>query len=144
VGRLARGLHPSILDDVGLAAAVSRQVQELADLSGITADVRIEGLDAEPLSPLLQTTVYRILQEALTNVARHAAARRVMVRLVRDEATVELRVQDDGTGFEPEDGGRLGLRGMRERVALLGGSIEVESQPGAGATITARFPARGA
>jgi signal transduction histidine kinase len=68
----------------------------------------------------------------------------VRVRLVRDEATVELRVQDDGTGFEPEDGGRLGLRGMRERVALLGGSIEVESQPGAGATITARFPARGA
>jgi signal transduction histidine kinase len=144
VGRLARGLHPSILDDVGLAAAVSRQVQELADLYGITADVRIEGLDAEPLSPLLQTTVYRILQEALTNVARHAAARRVMVRLVRDEATVELRVQDNGTGFETEDHGRLGLRGMRERATLLGGSVRVESRPGAGTTIRALFPVRGA
>jgi PAS domain S-box-containing protein len=144
VGRLARGLHPSILDDVGLAAAVSRQVQELADLYGITADVRIEGLDAEPLSPLLQTTVYRILQEALTNVARHAAARRVSVRLVRDEATVELRVQDDGTGFEPEGSGRLGLRGMRERATLLGGSVRVESQPGAGTTISALFRVPGA
>jgi signal transduction histidine kinase len=144
VGRLSRGLRPSILDDEGLAAAVTRQVQELAQLHEVAVDVRIDGLDAEPLSPLLQTTVYRILQEALTNVARHAAARRVIVRLVRDEATVELRVQDDGTGFELEDGRRLGLRGMRERATLLGGSVRVESQPGAGTTISAHFPLHGA
>jgi signal transduction histidine kinase len=87
--------------------------------------------------------VYRVLQEALTNVARHASARNVSVRLVRDETTVELRVQDDGAGFEPGAGGHLGLRGMRERAALLGGSVEVESQPGAGATITAHLPVRG-
>jgi PAS domain S-box-containing protein len=144
VGRLSRGLHPSILDDVGLAAAVTRHVQELAQLHGVAVDVRIEGLDAAPLPPLVQTTVYRALQEALTNVARHAGAGSVSVRLVRDEATVELRVQDDGIGFEPGDGGRLGLRGMRERAALLGGSVEVESHPGAGTAITARFPVRGA
>ncbi len=144
VGRLSRGLHPSILDDVGLAAAVTRQVQEFAQLHEVAVDVRIEGLDAQPLSPLLQTTVYRVLQEALTNVARHAGARSVSVRLARDEATAELRVQDDGTGFEPGDGGRLGLRGMRERAALLGGSVEVESQAGAGTTITAHFPVGGA
>jgi len=143
VGRLSRGLHPSILDDLGLAAAVTRQVQELAELHGVVVDAAIEGLDAEPLPPLLQTTVYRVLQEALTNVARHADARSVSVRLVRDAATVALRVQDDGTGFEPGDGGRLGLRGMRERVALLGGSVEIESEPGAGTTITAHFPVRG-
>jgi signal transduction histidine kinase len=96
--------------------------------------------------------VYRVLQEALTNVAKHAAARSVSVGLVRDEATVELRVQDDGIGFEqatrPEaaagDRRRLGLQGMRERAALLGGSVEVESLPGAGTTITAHFPVRGA
>jgi PAS domain S-box-containing protein len=144
VGRLSRGLHPSILDDVGLAAAVTRHVQDFAHLHGIALDVRIDGLDAEPLPPLVQTTVYRVLQEALTNVARHAAARSVNVRLVRDETMVEVRVQDDGTGFEPGDGRRLGLRGMRERAALLGGSVEVESQVGIGTLITGRFPVRGA
>lgn len=152
VGRLSRGLHPSILDDLGLAAAVGRHLQEFARLHGVAVDGRLEGLDAEPLPPLVQTTVYRVLQETLTNVARHAGARSVSVRLVRDAATVELRVQDDGTGFDPAvppagtegDRGRLGLRAMRERAALLGGSVEVESQPGAGTTITARFPLRGA
>lgn len=154
VGRLSRGLHPSILDDVGLPTAVTRHVQEFAQLHGVAVDMRIDGLDAEPLSPLLQTTVYRILQEALTNVAKHADARSVSVRLVRDEATVELRVQDDGAGFDPAGGAEaaagdrgdrhLGLQVMRERAALLGGSVEVESQPGAGTTITAHFPVRGA
>jgi signal transduction histidine kinase len=144
VGRLSRGLHPSILDDVGLAAAVTRQAEEVAQVHGIAVDVRIEGLDAEPLPPLLQSTVYRVVQEALTNVAKHAGARSVSVRLVRDQATVELRVQDDGTGFDRVNGGRLGLRGMQERAILVGGSVEVESLPGVGATITARFPVRGA
>ena len=149
VGRLSRGLHPSILDEVGLPAAVTRLVQEFAKLHGVAVDVRIEGLDSELLSPLLQTTVYRILQEALTNVARHARARTVNVRLVRDKATVELRVQDDGAGFDPAAaveaaaGQRhLGLQAMRERAALLGGSVEVESRAGAGTTITAHFPVR--
>ena len=66
------------------------------------------------------------------------------MRLVRRETSVELRVQDDGAGFKPGNSGRLGLRGMRERAALLGGSVEVESRPGAGTTITARIPVRGA
>ena len=152
VGRLSRGLHPRTLDDVGLAAAVARQVQEFVQLHGVTVDLRIEGLDAEPLPPLVQTTVFRVLQEALTNVARHAGARSVSVRLVRDEVTVELRVQDDGVGLAPTarvevaaaDRRRLGLQGMRERAALLGGSVEVESEPGTGTTIVARFPVNGA
>lgn len=152
VGRLSRGLHPSTLDDLGLAAALTRHLQEFGALHGIAVDVRVEGLDSEPLPPLVQTTVYRVLQEALTNVARHAGARSVGVRLLRDEARVELRVQDDGIGLDPTGGAeaaagdrrRLGLQGMRERAALLGGSVKVESQPGAGATITARFPVRGA
>jgi PAS domain S-box-containing protein len=144
VGRLWRGLHPGALDDLGLVAAASRHVEEFGQAHGVAVNVRIEGLDADGLSPLLQATVYRVLQEALTNVARHAGARSVNVRLVRRSGSVELRVQDDGAGFTPGKGGRLGLRGMRERAALLGGSVEVESQPGAGTTITARIPERGA
>jgi PAS domain S-box-containing protein len=143
VGRLWRGLHPGALDDLGLAAAVTRHAEEFAQSHGIAVDVRIERLEVDGLSPLLHATVYRVLQEALTNVARHAGARSVSVRLVRDEATVELRVQDDGIGLAGAlrtEG--LGLRGMRERAALLGGSVDVESQLGAGTTITARFPVR--
>jgi signal transduction histidine kinase len=115
-------------------------------------DVRIEGLESEILPPLVQTTVYRVLQEALTNVAKHAGARSVSVRLVRGKAAVELRVQDDGDGFDPaagteaEAGDRgdrhLGLQVMRERAALLGGSLDVESRAGGGTTITAHFPTR--
>jgi PAS domain S-box-containing protein len=152
VGRLSRGLHPSILDDQGLSAAVTRHLQEFAELHGIAVDVEVEGLDSEPLPPLVQSTVYRVLQEALTNVARHAGARSASVRLMRDETMVELRVRDDGTGFETRTAlgraatgnhRRLGLQGMRERTALLGGSVRVESRPGKGTTITARLPLQG-
>jgi PAS domain S-box-containing protein len=143
VGRLARGLHPSVLDELGLAVALTRHIQEFARLHGIAEDTRIEGLDGEPLLPLVQNTVYRVLQEALTNIARHAGARRVSVRLVRDETTVELRVRDDGVGFRPGANHRgLGLQGMRERAALLGGAVQLESAPGKGTMITARFPVR--
>jgi signal transduction histidine kinase len=91
--------------------------------------------------PLVQNTVYRLLQEALTNIARHANARRVSVRLVRDDTAVELSVRDDGVGFEPRANHRgLGLQGMRERAALLGGAVQLESAPGKGTLITARFP----
>ncbi len=151
VGRLARGLHPSILDHLGLAVAVTRHVQEFARLHGIAEDTRIEGLDTDLPLPLVQNTVYRLLQEALTNVAKHAGARRVSVRLACDGTTVELRVRDDGVGFEPDavlgdaaagDRRGLGLHGMRERAALLGGAVEIASRRGEGTVITARFPLR--
>ena len=150
VGRLWRGLHPGVLDDLGLAAAVTRHAQDFAQAYGIAVSVRTEGLDADGLSPLLQSTVYRVLQEALTNVARHARAQRVSVQLVRDDGAVELRVQDDGVGLgraaraeaAARDRRRLGLQGMRERAVLLGGSVEVESRPGEGTTLTAHFPVR--
>jgi signal transduction histidine kinase len=149
VGRLSRGLHPSILDDLGLTEAVSRHVREFAKVHGIAEDTRIEGLDADPPLPLVQNTVYRVLQEALTNVAKHAGAGRVSVQLVRDDTTVELRVRDDGVGFEPGavpggaagvDHRGLGLNGMRERAALLGGAVQIESERGKGTMIIARLP----
>src|SRR5216110_2557726 len=144
-----RAIAAQTLDEVGLPAAVTRHVQEFAQRHGVAVDLRIEGLDSEVLPPALQATVYRVLQEALTNVAKHAGARSVRVRLVRNKATVELRVQDDGAGFDPAAGAELavgdrhfGLQVMRERAALLGGSVKVESRPGAGTTITAHFPVR--
>jgi PAS domain S-box-containing protein len=144
VGRLARGLHPSVLDDLGLAVAVTRHVQEFARVHRVAEETRIEGLEAHPPSPLVQTTVYRVLQEALTNVAKHAGAQRVRVRLTCDGTAVALRVQDDGDGFEPDAAGPrgLGLRSMQERAALLGGAVQVSSARGEGTTITARFPLR--
>ena len=150
VGRLARGLHPGLLEDLGLAVAATRHVQEFARLHGIAEDTQIEGGDWDSLVPRMQNTIYRVLQEALTNVARHAGAKRVSVRLARVEAMIELRVRDDGVGFEPgvvpgaesEDRRGLGLQGMQERAALLGGAVQVESEHGKGTMITARFPVR--
>jgi len=145
VGRLARGLHPRVLDDLGFAAAVTGQVQEFAELHGIAVDARVKVPDADRLPP--------VLQEALTNVARHAEARHVRVRLGREAATLTLCVQDDGIGMTPRaargplGAGQhrgLGLEGMRERVALLGGSVHVDSEPGKGTTVAVRIPLQGA
>jgi PAS domain S-box-containing protein len=153
IRRLARGLHPRALDDLGFAAAVTGQVQEFAELHGIAVDARVKVPDADRLPPLLQTTLYRVLQEALTNVARHADARHVRVRLGREAAALTLCVQDDGIGMTPQaalgplGAGRhrgLGLEGMRERVALLGGSVHVDSAPGKGTTVAVRIPSQGA
>jgi len=100
---------------------------------------------ARRLSPLVQSTMYRILQEALTNVARHAQARTVAVVLKHEKTVLELVIQDDGVGFDPaavlSEASGLGLHGMQERVALLGGSVQIESRRGHGTVIRARIPA---
>ena len=149
VRRLARGLHPSILDDLGLSAAVTRYVEDFGQRHGIVVDVRIDEPELDRLSLLVQTTVYRVLQEALTNVARHADARYASVRLARERMAIELRVQDDGRGIRRQrarsqpgssNGQGLGLQGMRERVTLLGGSVRLASAPDGGTTVTARIP----
>jgi signal transduction histidine kinase len=144
VGRLARGLHPSVLDDMGLAAAVTRHVRDYTEAIGVSVDLRMEEIGSEPLPPLVATTIYRVIQEALTNVARHARARTVGVELRREGTILELLVHDDGVGFDPgavlSEASGLGLHGMQERVALLGGSAEIESTPGHGTSVRARIP----
>lgn len=146
VGRLARGLHPAVLDDEGLAAAAKRYVGDYVRSFGIALDFAAGDLDSPRLAPLVAATIYRLLQETLTNVARHARARKVAVKLERDEASVELVVRDDGVGFDASHAliaaSGLGLRGMRERVTLLGGSIQIESAPGEGTVVRARIPVR--
>jgi two-component system sensor histidine kinase NreB len=143
VGRLARGLHPAVLDDKGLVAAARRHVNDFAKSFGVAIDLHVEGAVSRRLSPLVQTTMYRILQEALTNVARHAQARAVGVVLKHDGTTLELVIRDDGVGFDAaaalEKASGLGLHGMQERAALLGGSVEIGSRRGHGTTIRARI-----
>ena len=140
VGRLWRGLHPGVLDDLGFAAAVERIAQDFARSHGIAVDVDAVGLEADGLSVAVQATAYRVVQEALNNVAQHAHASSVTVRLQRSDSTLQVSVEDDGAGFKPRDNGRLGLRGMRERAALLGGSLEVRSRLGKGTSLIAQFP----
>ena len=92
-------------------------------------------------APELESTMYRLVQEALTNVVKHAGASRVTVAVIEDDATVQLSVTDDGAGFQTDAASEgFGLIGMRERIALLGGELDFDSRPGAGTTVAARIP----
>lgn len=151
IGREARSLvtelRPPSLDDFGLYPALRSYIAGWSERTGVEATFRIIGTD-DPLSPDVETMTYRIVQESLNNVARHAEARHVCVILEHDAEVLTALVEDDGRGFDP-DGvadhppGRarpLGLIGMRDRVALLGGDLVIESAEGEGTTIRARIP----
>ncbi len=143
VRRLARGLRPSVLDDLGLAPALERYAADYARAHGIDVQVQVADAADDRLPGEVETALYRIAQEALTNTAKHAAARHVRIVLDRPPGAVRLVVSDDGRGFRchrPEAGGHLGLSGMQERAALLNGSVTVESDPGRGTTITVSVP----
>ena len=141
VRRLAVELRPQALDDFGLAPALERLGEAFAEGSGITVDVQAN-LDSTRLPAEIETALYRIVQEALTNVAKHAGASRVSVVVTRREGVVMAVVEDDGQGFGAGggEGGGLGLVGMKERVGLLGGRLAIESTEGAGTTIVAEVP----
>ena len=140
VRSLAVELRPSTLDDFGLAPALERLGATLGERSELEVSVDVALPDR--LSPEVETALYRFVQEALTNIVKHAEAQRVHVVVSRRDGGVNALVEDDGRGFEPEyarsDG--LGLVGMRERLALLGGSLAIESQPGGGTTLLAFVP----
>jgi two-component system, NarL family, sensor histidine kinase DevS len=143
VRRLAVELRPAALDDFGLVPAVERLRDIVEEQAEITVDVQSELSDAR-LPADTETALYRIAQEAFTNVLKHAAASRVTVRLGRRGEMVTLVVHDDGKGFDPTDvrDGSLGLEGMRERVALLGGRLTIESSVGAGTMLKVEVPIR--
>jgi len=150
VGRLARGLHPSVLDDMGLVAAVRRYVAEYTRLHEVKVTVDADArVLSQRLPSAVEVTLYRVVQEALTNVARHAHAKSIEIVIRDGETAVDLIVRDDGSGFDPNAlarsaaRGRLGLIGMRERIALLGGSISIDSRPGAGTTVAVGIPRNG-
>ncbi len=137
---LARQLRPTALDDLGLAAAIAGQVEQLGQAEA-EAEFAAEG-DFSDLDDDAQLVVYRVAQEALSNAARHSGARRVEVRLSRDPAGgVALEVADDGRGFafEASESG-LGIAGMRERALLVGGELTIESRPERGTTVRLSLP----
>lgn len=138
---LAVRLRPRALDDFGLDEAVRAFGNEWSRASGIGIDVHVSG-DPRRLSPAVETALFRIVQEALTNAARHSGASQVGVLLERRDGFAHAIVEDDGRGFDPDNVGpqRLGLLGIRERVAQLGGSLEIESAPGRGAAIFVHLP----
>jgi PAS domain S-box-containing protein len=142
VRRISTELRPGLLDDLGLAAAIEWQAQEFQSRTGIGCHSRVEG-DEPALEPRLATALFRIVQEALTNVARHAGASRVDVSLAEDATRVTLVVQDDGRGISEEElrnARSLGLLGMRERVAPFCGTVDIAGRPGMGTTVRVTVP----
>jgi signal transduction histidine kinase len=142
VRNIAMLMRPSMLDDLGLSPAISWQAKEFSRATGVPVETAIDpGLDGLPEQ--YRTCIYRIVQEALTNCARHASATRIDVTLERHDGSLALRIRDDGAGFDRSDGAKrgLGLVGMEERIRELGGRITVRSAPGAGTEIAVALPA---
>ena len=147
VHKLALELRPSVLDDLGLVPAVHRAVRLCRERHGLAVDFEAVGLEGVRLPQAVETALYRIAQEALTNVVQHACANRISLLLAARAETVSLIVEDDGCGFDvdrlmhgPLDEHWLGLSGMRERVALLGGRLTIESTQGSGTTVFVEIP----
>jgi signal transduction histidine kinase len=140
VRRLAVELRPSALDDFGLVPALERLIDTFRERAGVAVDLEVQ-IGDDRLATSVETALYRIVQEGLTNIVKHADANHVSIILVKKGGNVSLLVEDDGAGFDPNaDDGGLGLVGMRERVALVGGRLRIESTPGSGSTLVAEVP----
>jgi PAS domain S-box-containing protein len=145
VDGIAWDLRPASLDDMGLDAALQAMVRDWSETRGVRGELHVSTILDGRLPPDMESHLYRIVQEALNNVAKHAAASRASVLLKRTSGDVEVIVEDDGRGFDVESittsrGGGMGLTGIQERASLMGGHLEVESTPGAGTTLFVRVP----
>lgn len=141
--RLIGDLRPQILDDLGLVAAIESEVRSFGVRAGITSEIQLPEGEVE-LAAERATALFRVTQESLTNVARHAGASRVWVELRRVGAGLSLEVRDNGRGIAPDkiaDPKSYGILGMQERVRLLGGRFEVEGSPGRGTRVYVTLPA---
>lgn len=140
-------LRPTALDDLGLTAALTNYAQSWSKHFGVRVEMRERALEKDRLTPEIETVLYRIAQEALNNIAKYARATNVSVLLERTSEHISLIIEDNGVGFDLErlssagDNRGLGLHGMRERAALIGGTLEIEAVVGRGVTIYARIPA---
>jgi signal transduction histidine kinase len=147
VRELSLDLRPAMLDDLGVLPALLWHFERFTELSRVRVVFRHSGLEEQRFSPEVETAAYRIVQEALTNVARHAKVAEVAVRLWVDENTLDLRIEDRGAGFDPEAtlsaAASSGLAGMRERAVLLGGRLTVTSTSGGGTQVMAELPLTG-
>jgi signal transduction histidine kinase len=140
--RALRALRASPLEDLGLSLAIRHLAESLAGRTGLSLDLRLPD-DQDNLSPPVEQCVYRVAQESLANIDRHAGARRVGVRLEHTNHHLTLTIVDDGQGFGPDNANtenHFGLKGMEERAAMVGGTLKVETQPGAGTSICLTVP----
>ncbi len=147
VRSLAVQLRPSVLDDLGLSLALSNYIEQWSARANVAVDLHTSHLDGERLPLAVETTIYRLVQEALTNVLKHAQASEVSVIIERYSDEVRLIVEDDGVGFSAPavrsdlaTTPQLGLLGMQERVVLLNGTLTIETAPGSGTSIFAHIP----
>jgi len=141
--RLAADLRPASLDHLGLEAALRQYVRSIGSKFGLVVRFKARGMTSQRLPSAVETGLYRVVQEAMTNVVRHAQATRVDVLAEREGERVLVMVEDDGIGFDPEAtrrGEQLGLLGLQERAEALGGTLILESAPGAGATVVVEVP----
>jgi signal transduction histidine kinase len=140
--RLAMDLRPASLDYLGLEAALQQHIEMMSEGQGLKIEFAMTGIN-ERLPNNMEIAFYRIVQEALNNVARHARATHVDVLITQRDDCLVLIIEDDGIGFVPTEaikGKRLGLNGMRERAEMLGGKLIVESIPGKGSTVLVEVP----
>jgi signal transduction histidine kinase len=143
---LSQLLHPSVLEDLGLSAALRSFLNGFGRRTGTTVSFREDGTLGR-LAPEAERAVYRIVQEAMTNIARHASAKRVEIRLAETDGLLSVVVEDDGMGFDARDverpgrPGGLGLLGIRERVSQLGGTVRIDSTIGRGTRLAVSSPA---
>lgn len=141
--QLAFELRPTVLDDIGLTPALMRLVEDVASRSGLAVDAAVDGIpEAEGVPPDVATVVYRVVQEALTNVVRHADASSASVAVTVSSGRLRAVIEDDGAGFDPARrlGGHLGVQGMEERAELVGGTVRVVSAVGSGTTVVLEVP----
>ena len=146
LNRMAWELRPMALDDLGLRTAITQYLEEWGERAGLRIDLEI-ALDERRLPQAVETALFRVLQEAITNVVKHSGADQVGVILEATDGEVRLIIEDNGHGFVLDNGTELalgmkhfGLLGVRERLALVKGSLEVESAPNSGTTVYVRVP----
>ncbi len=147
VRRLAVHLGPSVLEDLGLCSALEWLADRVRVEAGLRVDLQL-GCDRVDVSDETAVTIFRVAQEALTNIVRHAAASRAELSVSSDGSALTLVVRDDGVGFDApgarsKPAASVGLFGMEERIALVGGTLEIVSAPGKGTRVEARVPIRG-
>jgi PAS domain S-box-containing protein len=144
LGRLARGLHSTVIDDLGLQEGIQRHAEEFSAMHQIPVSVDFDNTPLSILKKDEQISIYRIVQEALTNVARHSQATRVNIQVKRSGADLTIIIADNGCGLMPSRNRlpwqHLGIEGMRQRAAMLGGSLELVSEPQQGLSVQARMP----
>jgi signal transduction histidine kinase len=143
-------LRPTALEDCGLGEGVAAYAQSWSELTGVALDMELRGLDGDRLGPAVEAASFRVVQEALNNVAKYARASRVSLSLQRRRGLLVGSIEDDGVGFNAAEAmtpaaGRTnwGLLGMQERIEALGGSFAIDSQPGQGTTVLWRVPLQG-